>query len=154
MAMSSTDTPFNSYWLVTLPGIMVFTCVDALLAFAEGPTNSSSSGCWTVFALTIARLFPAKHPARRWSFVLVIYFALSNLACIAVTIGTCQVKSGLLDQGELQGCIKGLGGFFVRNTFLFCGAFVLDWLYLVNFIPDIRLRKSGEQRYKIGRAHV
>ncbi|PPQ71109.1 hypothetical protein CVT26_011588 [Gymnopilus dilepis] len=102
MAMSSTDTPFNSYWLVTLPGIMVFT------------------GCWTVFALTIARLFPAKHPARRWSFVLVIYFALSNLACIAVTIGTCQVKSGLLDQGELQGCIKGLGGFFVRNTFLFC----------------------------------
>ncbi|KAF8901399.1 hypothetical protein CPB84DRAFT_1777763 [Gymnopilus junonius] len=89
------------------------------------------SGSWIVLALTLARIFPSKHPARRWSFAIVAYLCLSCISCIVVTIATCETNSGLLNQGELQSCRKGPGGFVVRNIFLFAATLACDTLLII-----------------------
>ncbi|PPQ68949.1 LOW QUALITY PROTEIN: hypothetical protein CVT26_001820 [Gymnopilus dilepis] len=100
---STQDSIFDSYWLATFPGILVWW------------------GTRTVQALTLTRTLPISHPMRRWSYILIAIDTVLGLVGIAVTIGTCNVASALLNHGEFQECVKGPGGFSVHNIFLFAG---------------------------------
>ncbi|KAF8901920.1 hypothetical protein CPB84DRAFT_1846624 [Gymnopilus junonius] len=111
--MSSGDAIFDSYWLATLPGVLVWW------------------GTRTVLTLCLARMFPPEHPARKWSFIPISMITVLSLAAVVVTIATCNVSSALLDQDEFEGCMQGAGGFYVRNIFLFAGSLATDILLII-----------------------
>ncbi|KDR69781.1 hypothetical protein GALMADRAFT_908596 [Galerina marginata CBS 339.88] len=121
--ISFSDEVYNSYWLTTLPCLIILWSTR------------------TVLALSLARVFPCKHPARRWSFILVAFMVLSCIASIAVTIGTCKQTSGLLNQDAFKDCVKGLGGFPLKDIFLIADDLVSDALLVISPIVMLwRLR--------------
>ncbi|KDR69770.1 hypothetical protein GALMADRAFT_145172 [Galerina marginata CBS 339.88] len=102
----------SSYWLSTFPFLLIVWATRIVLA------------------LSLARVFPKKHPARLCAFVLITF-----------------MSTGLLIVNEGQDCIKGVGGYPIKNTFLFAADFVGDILLVIAPIVFFwRLRLPSRER--------
>ncbi|KAF8901902.1 hypothetical protein CPB84DRAFT_1776979 [Gymnopilus junonius] len=120
----------NSFWLSLLPYLLIVWSTRVALS------------------LSLGRIFPAKHPARRWSYVLVgamIVFCITN---ILVANLTCKYTSPLLVLFEVTHCDTGAGGFLVQTIFLFVVNVFGDLLLVISpliFFWRIKL-PAGERR--------
>ena len=72
-------------------------------------------------ALSLARIFPKKHPARTWSFFLVGIMLLSLLSCMLVGLYTCDYSSSIKSLLDATHCEVGLGGFPLQAILLVVG---------------------------------
>ncbi|KDR69792.1 hypothetical protein GALMADRAFT_145189 [Galerina marginata CBS 339.88] len=119
----------NSYWLALLPySIIVWTTRVSL-------------------SLSLARIFPWKHPARLWSFILAGIMVLSCIACVLISTVSCKQPSRLIVLGEPRKCILGIGGFPVQNIFVFANDLISDLLLIVSpLILFWRLKLPRQER--------
>ncbi|KDR76639.1 hypothetical protein GALMADRAFT_247034, partial [Galerina marginata CBS 339.88] len=100
----------NSFWLSLLPYLLsVWSSRVAL-------------------ALSLARIFPAKHQARVWSFILVAFLIISFIGCVLVTTLFCKYPSWLLLFYEGTDCAMVKGGFLLSPVFLISENIISDVL--------------------------
>ncbi|PPQ96388.1 hypothetical protein CVT26_004990 [Gymnopilus dilepis] len=120
----------NSFWLSLLPYLLIVWSTRVALA------------------LSLGRIFPVKHPARRWSYVLVGVMIVSCIASILVSNLTCTYTSPLLVLFEVTHCDTGVGGFLIQTIFLFVVNVFGDLLLVISpliFFWRIKL-PAGERR--------
>ncbi|KAF8894354.1 hypothetical protein CPB84DRAFT_1782873 [Gymnopilus junonius] len=87
----------NSFWLSFLPFILI-------VRFAR-----------IVLALSLARLFPVGHRARRWSFI-------QCVACITISVASCKQTSPLLStSANTHNCIYATKNIPLRSLVLLVG---------------------------------
>ncbi|PPQ90339.1 hypothetical protein CVT25_007741 [Psilocybe cyanescens] len=96
-----TQQILNSYWLTIVPWFLILACTRISLA------------------LSFARIFPPRHPARRWSFTLVFFFILNFTGTVLATTLTCKAASGLLVASEMSECIRVSNGVPLKNIIVF-----------------------------------
>jgi len=120
----------NSFWLSLLPYLLIVWSTRVALA------------------LSLGRIFPLKHPARRWSYILVGIMIVSCIASILVSNLTCTYTSSLLVLFEVTHCDTGAGGFLIQTIFLFAVNVFGDLLLVISpliFFWRIKL-PAGERR--------
>ncbi|PPQ81574.1 hypothetical protein CVT25_013417 [Psilocybe cyanescens] len=74
----------------------------------EQSSSAGSSEEWSTraaMALSLARIFPPRHAARRWAFTLVVFMVFATLATLLFTTLTCKATSPLLVPAEMTNCI-------------------------------------------------
>ncbi|KAF8901921.1 hypothetical protein CPB84DRAFT_1777023 [Gymnopilus junonius] len=98
----------RSYWLSTIPFMTILWSTRIALS------------------LSLARLFPKKHAARLWSFVLVVVMIVSGISCLLVSALTCHRSLGA-------------NGFPVRTLYIFAEDFTSDALLILS--PTILFRR-------------
>ncbi|KDR69785.1 hypothetical protein GALMADRAFT_908965 [Galerina marginata CBS 339.88] len=103
----------NSYWLSAFPSLLMIWSTRVVLA------------------LSLARIFPRKHPARLWAFILIGFMVVSLISCTLVTTLTCKQSSGLLIMNLITDCIKGAGGLPIGSIFIFADDLVGDLLLII-----------------------
>lgn len=115
----------NSFWLSLLPYLLIVWCVLSSILLMKPTSNmmNFSRSTRVALALSLGRIFPLKHPARRWSYVLVGIMIVSCIASILVSNLTCTYTSSLLVLFEVTHCDTGAGGFLIQTIFLFAGKY-------------------------------
>ena len=118
--MPSTFRILNSYWLSLLPyQLSIWSVFENFqeVTNAHRPSRCSKA----VLALSLARIFPRKHPARRWSYWLVVIMGLFFFGCALIPALTCTYKSRLMVIYETIHCATGNGRTIFSIIFLVVG---------------------------------
>ncbi|KAF8901909.1 hypothetical protein CPB84DRAFT_1729440 [Gymnopilus junonius] len=104
----------NSIWLSLFPYLLVI---------------------WTTrmaLALSLARIFPERHPARIWSFCLVVIMLLTCLSCMLVSTYTCTYTSPIKSLLDATHCETGAGGFALQAILLVAHNITSDLLLIIS----------------------
>jgi len=112
--LSKSMVVINSIWLSLFPYLLVI---------------------WTTrmaLALSLARIFPEKHPARKWSFFLVGIMLLSLLSCMLVSTFTCDYSSSIRSLLDATHCDVGVGGFPLQAILLVVDNMLSDTLLIIS----------------------
>ncbi|KDR69776.1 hypothetical protein GALMADRAFT_145177 [Galerina marginata CBS 339.88] len=119
----------ESYWIVLFPySIIVWTTRISL-------------------SLSLARIFPWKHPARLWSFILAGIMALSCIACILISTLSCTERSSLIILSEPRQCALNISGFPFQNIYVFANDSFGDILLIISpLILFWRLKLPRQER--------
>ncbi|KDR69255.1 hypothetical protein GALMADRAFT_256089 [Galerina marginata CBS 339.88] len=100
----------NSFWLSFLPYLLSIWSSRVALA------------------LSLARIFPAKHQARVWSFILVAFLIISFIGTVLVNALSCNYPSWLLIFYEGTDCAIVKGGFPLPPVLTISDSIVSDVL--------------------------
>ncbi|PPQ81560.1 hypothetical protein CVT25_013403 [Psilocybe cyanescens] len=82
-------------------------------------------------ALAFARIFPPRHPARRWAFTLVAFMVLAGLATLFFTTLTCKAASALLVTAEMTHCMIAFRYVPLKHVLFFLDDLVCDSLLII-----------------------
>ncbi|KAF8960243.1 hypothetical protein BDZ97DRAFT_1329485 [Flammula alnicola] len=83
-------------------------------------------------ALSLGRIFPSQHPARLWSFFLVVIMVICCISLILISALTCTYTSSLMTLYDISHCVTGIGGFPLQTILIIVESMLCDVLLFIS----------------------